>query len=99
MDIKQAVETAKRHVAEVFSDEGITPPTLEEVEFDDGPEAWNVTVGFFRRDSAPVGPLVQDQRAYDEFLGFSPPARKDYKIVRISDKTGQPLSVKNRFNE
>ena len=35
MDAKQAVQIAKKHVAEIFSDEPIANVGLEEVEFDE----------------------------------------------------------------
>ena len=48
MDVKQAVAVAKSHVADLFSDEGITALGLEAVEFDDTNNAWKITIGFSR---------------------------------------------------
>jgi hypothetical protein len=83
MDLKQAVAAAKSHVSMVFQDEGITPPTLEEIEFDDQHAEWCVTVGFLRRDE-------------NMLTGTLLPQRKNYKIVRIRDENGEAVSVKNR---
>ncbi|RAU21553.1 hypothetical protein CU669_12735 [Paramagnetospirillum kuznetsovii] len=93
MDVKQAVSTAKSYVAEIFSGEGITAPTLEEIEFDESHNAWSVTVGFFRHDDKPVSAFEAMERT------LRLPSRKDYKVVSISDQTGEPLSIKNRLTE
>ena len=44
MDVKEAVLTAKRYVADVFADEGIADIGLEEVEFDEASDVWMVTI-------------------------------------------------------
>ena len=48
MDVKEAVRTAITHVADVYSEEGISHIGLEEVEYDEINSQWNVTVGFAR---------------------------------------------------
>ena len=48
MDVKQAVETAKRYVGELFDQEGIKNLGLEEIELDHSGGEWRVTVGFSR---------------------------------------------------
>ena len=40
MDVKQAVQTAKEHVAHLFADEPIMDVGLEEVEFDEVDKVW-----------------------------------------------------------
>ena len=83
MDVKEAVDQAKRHVADLFSKEGLVNLGLEEVEFDDALEQWRITVGFSRSwDHQGVAALALIPR-------------RTYKVVTI-DKGGTVLSVKNR---
>jgi len=87
MDVKEAVGTAKKYIEELFAQEGITNLGLEEIELDEQAEEWRVTVGF--------------SRPWDSVTGFASVAerinpRRSYKVVRISDKTGAVVSVKNR---
>jgi hypothetical protein len=90
MDVKEAVELAKRHVFELFANEAIINLGLEEVEFDDTDGVWIVTIGFSRpwdRVSGGVGltALVQAQTV-----------NRSYKVIRIQDLSRRVLSVKNR---
>ena len=48
MDVKEAVQTAKNYIAELFTDETIADVGLEEVEFNDASNNWEVTIGFSR---------------------------------------------------
>ena len=48
MDVKEAVQTAKKYVAELFTDETIADVGLEEVEFNNTSNSWEVTIGFSR---------------------------------------------------
>ncbi len=48
MDVKEAVRTAKKYVAELFTDETIANGGLEEVEFNNTSNNWEVTIGFSR---------------------------------------------------
>jgi hypothetical protein len=82
MDVKQAVELAKTHVADLFAKEGVRNLGLEEAEYDDGSSQWKITVGF--------------SRPWDEPNAFVlAPLRRTYKVVTI-DAEGKVLSVKNR---
>ena len=87
MDVKQAVQTAKEHVAEIFSDEHIANVALEEVEFDEVDKLWAITIGFSRSWGRPA---VEVMRALD---GDS---ARTYKTVRIQDESGRVESVKHR---
>jgi hypothetical protein len=92
MELRQAVATAKHHIATLFSDEGIADIGLEEIiaNFDDtDPQdlrVWQITVGFTRAWDAPGA------------LGVAAglPRRRTYKIVDIADKDGRVLAVRNR---
>lgn len=86
MDVKQAVQTAKKHVAEIFSDESIANVGLEEVEFDEVDRVWAITIGFSRFRGRP-GDIV---RALD---GDS---ARTFKIVRIEDESGRVRSITHR---
>jgi hypothetical protein len=89
MEVKEAVAAAKRYIQELFADEDIADVGLEEVEFDNARNIWNITTGFsrFREpiDAPPFGNLLVPKRRV-----------RSYKVVRISDKNGKILSVKNR---
>lgn len=81
MDVKQAIATAKQHLSDVFADEMMSPPQLEEVWFDDSEQHWCITLGFWRKPTAPmVGSF----------------ANRDYKVVRLSEANGKPVSIRNR---
>ena len=86
MDVKEAVRTAKREVAEIFADESIEDVGLEEVEFDEANEVWLITIGFTRIWERPGGII----RA----LGGD--TERAFKVVRIENETGRVQSVKHR---
>lgn len=86
MNLKEAVAKAKQHVAEVFADEAVSAIRLEEIEFDDTHDAWNITIGFDRPISDfPYGGGV---------IGI--PTRRVFKSVAVSDANGAILSIKHR---
>jgi hypothetical protein len=89
MEVKEAVAAAKRYIQELFADEDIADVGLEEVEFDNARNVWNITTGFSRvrepADAPPFGNFLMPKRRV-----------RSYKIVRISDRSGKILSVKNR---
>ncbi len=86
MDVKEAVDLAKKHVADLFAKEGVVNLGLEEVEYDDAREQWRITVGFSR--------AWDQQSAVLAVLG-SAGVKRTYKVV-IIDKQGKAISVKNR---
>ena len=86
MDVKQAVQTAKEHVAHLFADEHISNLGLEEVEFDELDKVWAITIGFSRFWGRP-GEVM---RALEGDLA------RIYKIVRIQDESGRVESVRHR---
>lgn len=91
MDAKQAITTAKRYVAEVFSDEQPKNIGLEEVRFDDAQNAWLITVGFSRSWDA--------ARPFQTALGPDIDLNRTYKVVRVADQDGAVVSVTNRTFE
>jgi hypothetical protein len=89
MDVKEAVVAAKLYIIELFAEENISDVGLEEVLLDEQAGQWLVTVGFARPwDKVASGFAAALQ------MGINP--RRSYKVVRISDKTGAVVSVKNR---
>jgi hypothetical protein len=84
MQVQEAVKLAKEWVAEVYSEEGISNVGLEEVEFDDTRNVWNITLGFSRQWDRNAVATVMDK------------LRRSYKIVSVSDYNGKVLSLRNR---
>jgi hypothetical protein len=89
MQVKEAVSLAKQYIKDVFSEEKIENPGLEEIEFDDKTGIWSVTIGFSRPWNEAAGPLTVQLAAFG-------PRRRDYKVVRIVDSDKRVVSVKNR---
>lgn len=86
MDVKAAVDLAKKHIADLFGQEGAANIGLEEVEYDEAQGQWRITVGFTRIwDRGGILAQFADARAVG----------RTYKIVTL-DNEGKPLSVKNR---
>jgi hypothetical protein len=88
MDVKEAVATAKSYVADLFAEENFSDLGLEEVSLDEQADQWVVTLGFAR----------PWERAATGFLAAVQPGskpRRSYKVVRISDKTREVVSLKN----
>ncbi len=85
MDVRAAVKSAKKFVAEMFEDEPIRNIGLEEIEFDHAQGTWSVTIGFARewRESESV------------MRALASPCRT-YKVVRISDADGTVQSIRHR---
>lgn len=88
MDVKQAVNLAKQHVLDLFSEEQLSNLGLEEVEFDDPEDEWHVTLGFSRPWDEPKNLFA--------LAGEGKYPKRSFKVVRISNGTGRVLSVKNR---
>ena len=89
IDAKQAIAIAKSHLAEMFADELTAKPTLEEIWLDEKTETWCITLGV-RRPTNHV-----ERRDWNVLMngGRTVP---DYKVARVSRKTGEVVSVLNR---
>lgn len=88
MDAKLAVATAKSYIQDLFGDEQISNTGLEEIQYEDVPGRWKITVGFTRPWDGP-------RNVYDAIRQATLPARS-YKVVTISDEDGKVISVTNR---
>lgn len=85
MEPRQAVAAAKTALSVVFAEEAqATAPTLEEIWFEPGDQLWCVTLGLHRRSGLTFGPLLDPTV---------------FKVVRIRDKDGSLVSIKNREGE
>ena len=89
MDVKEAVQTAKDYLTDLFADEEITDVGLEEVEFDEFDNIWKVTVGFSRPWNHQNG-LSNTQEGYGR-------PNRSYKVVHINDYEGVATSVTDRI--
>ena len=81
MGPKDAVRIAKKHVIDLFGDEGIDQVGLEEIESDGS--LWKITIGFSRNWNLSIGSV----------LGGS---GRSYKVLMIGKENGEVLSVKDR---
>ena len=79
MNVKDAVDLAKRQVFDLFGGEQAQNIGLEEVDYDDAAQVWHITIGF--------------SRPWDRQLLSLAPARS-YKVINIAE-SGAILSVKN----
>jgi hypothetical protein len=87
VDVKEAVRTALDYVSELFVDEDISHLGLEEVEYDEAADQWQVTVGFSRPWDYPTSSLAVLSG------GINGPARSYKKLTIAGDKV---VSVKSR---
>ena len=85
MDVRDAVKSAKKYVAEMFDDEPIHNIGLEEIEFDRAQGVWSVMIGF-AREWRETGSAMR---------ALASPCRT-YKVVRISDSDGAVQSIRHR---
>ena len=81
MGPKFAVDVAKKHVLDLFGEEGITDLGLEEIELEGN--LWKITIGFSRHWDYNVGSV----------LGGS---GRTYKILVIDNGSQEVLSIKDR---
>lgn len=87
MEVKEAILTAKRYVAQVLEDEDVQNIGLEEIRYDEDEGVWNITVGFSRPWNS-VKNLLSS-------TGL-PKVGRSYRVVKIRDSDGRPLSFIRR---
>lgn len=87
MEPREAVRKAIKGVEEFFADENITNLGLEEVEYDDATNEWQITVGSSR-------PWDYDKSVMASISRPGPD--RSYKVVRLDGPTGTIRSIKNR---
>ena len=89
MNVKQAVRTAKSHIADIFEDEQIMRVGLEEVEFDSVIGEWRVTIGFNRTWDA--------NNTLTAALTSELYRNRSFKVVRIKDSDGKVSAIGDRL--
>ncbi len=88
MNVKEAVKKAIEYIADVFKSERPGSIGLEEVILNEDANTWEVTISFSRPWDYPKVGLV---------TGFQPQnPKRQYKIVRIDNKSGEVKSIKMR---
>jgi hypothetical protein len=92
MKVREAVTAGKGYIQDIFGDENIANLGLEEVEFDETTNTWTITLGFSRPWDKPAGALARLEGVGVDLR----PWRREYKVVRLSNATGELLSIKNR---
>lgn len=84
MNVKDAVAVARKYVSDLFADDILSPPNLEEVWFDEAEKAWAITLSLHRKPRAGLM----------DVLGLK--SELVYKTIRVRDWDGEPVSIKNR---
>jgi hypothetical protein len=87
MNAKHVANIAKNYIIEIYSDEKVANVGLEEIDYNDSEGIWYVTIGFSRPWDEPNNILA---------AMATQGAKRSFKILRISDGTGDVLSIKNR---
>ncbi|WP_411705151.1 hypothetical protein [Edaphovirga cremea] len=88
MNVKETVKIATNYIAELFANEQPFNIGLEEVTKDDINNQWEVTIGFSRPWDTPRPGFVTNLQPQQP--------NRQYKVVTISDTTGEVKSVKIR---
>ena len=97
MDVKEAARAARAYIADLFADENVQHVGLEEVEFNDVAEVWNITIGFSRPWELSKDPASYSSPLLEELKLPPPPTlHRSYKIVRVRDSDGCVISVTHR---
>ena len=89
VDIKEAMNTARNKIKEVYGQEP-TNFQVEEIEQSEDGKCWVITVGF--NESPPMNPQNELQRL--SFL-LRPPVRV-YRVIKINLESGDFISMKMR---
>ncbi len=88
MNVKDAVKKAIEYIADIFSTENPESIGLEEVMLNENDNTWEVTIGFSRPWDYPKPGLITGLQAQNP--------KRQYKIVRIDNKSGKVKSIKIR---
>lgn len=96
MNVKEAVQKSIDYVKDVFEYEKIKNIGLEEVEFNEYDNIWEITVGFSRPwdFSKPGNSIARMQQLYGNVPVPSP--ERQFKVVQIDNNSGEVKSIKIR---
>lgn len=89
MDVAEVVRLAKGYVSDLFAEEQPVNVGLEEIEFDDKKDEWDVTIGFSR-------PWNLNRNALTALTGDPVATGRSYKVVRIRDSDGIMVGLRQR---
>lgn len=92
MNVKEVVASAKKHAQELLEGEALSGFQLEEVAYNDTSGVWDITLGYYVRDSKPMSGLAATVAS----LQGGASVERKYKIFRIRDEDGKFLSMKIR---
>lgn len=86
MDVRDAIARAKTYIGEVFADQRASDLRLEEVEFDEPHDRWNVTISFLRGSG----------ESPSTFLEEIARRQRTYRSVAVAADSGKMISIKSR---
>ncbi len=87
MDVKDATQTAREYITDLFAGEEITNLGLEEVVYDVESAQWRITFGFAR----------PWDRQGDMGVRMGLKAPRSYKVVRIDVDNGRVIALTDRI--
>ena len=95
---REAIQTARQYVTELYEDEDLTNIGLEEIEYHEAGDYWTVTLGFSRpwnsaRSKSKGGYLLSSM----ESSSYSN-QKRTYKVITVNSN-GAAISMKNREAE
>ena len=91
MDVKEAIEKAKKYVNDIYADEQLINLGLEEVEHHLAAGNWIITLAFSRPWNTP---RTRAQEVLEN-LGAVSSLKRSYKVITMAND-GTVLSMKNR---
>ena len=92
MESLEIVQTAKDYIRQVFADEQISRPRLEELTLDREQEEWRVTIGFaFELSPHPIDAPALSALARTVY------GNRVYKVVHIRDQDGKVIAMTDRL--
>lgn len=90
MDAREAIETAKRRITELFGEDGISAVRFEEIEKADA--LWLVTIGFVRPMA--LAEAGMKGAGGGGLVGLYGP--RVYRVVTIDDASGEVQAIRIR---
>ena len=88
MDAREAVQTAKQYITDLFEGEPLINVGLEEVVYEDESDEWEITISFSRdwNRTSPFFPS-KDETSQQRY----------YKRITIDDETSEVQSLTDRI--
>jgi hypothetical protein len=91
--VKEAVQNALEYLQELYSLSATPLPNLrlEEVELSEDGTQWLVTYGFTASEKD-----IEQNSIFSGFGGTTTRTRRDYKVIAVDARTGEPRSMRIR---